>query len=110
MAFIGDGVYEAFDHHELMMVKPDGTSDVWGFGYQPTTEDIADRAFGGKGSGFNRGTLVYALCVQKIGHIYEVYDLKTLRRARNLGTWTIGLPVATHENVDAAIMAAVLLA
>lgn len=110
MAFIGDGVYEAFGHYELMMVKADGTSDVWGFGYQPTTDDIAIRAFGGMGTGYNRGVLVYALCVQKIGHIYEVYDLKTLKRTRNPGTWTIGLPVATHENVDAAIMAAVLLA
>jgi hypothetical protein len=40
---------------------------------------------------------------------YEVYDLKTLRNNKFTG-WSIGIPIATHENVDAAIMSAVLLA
>lgn len=106
MAYLGDGKYEAFGHHELMMLRGDGSYDVWCYGYQPTTQDIGERQMGKYGAK-EKGE--YTLCVQRVGNAYEVYDLKTLTRNRFTG-WSIGLPIATHENVDAAIMSAVLLA
>jgi hypothetical protein len=106
MAYLGDGAYEALGHHELMMLRDDGTYDVWCYGYQPTTQDIGECQMGKYGA---KQHGKYTLCVQKIGDVYEVYDLKTLTKNQFTG-WSIGLPVATHENVDAAIMAAVLLA
>lgn len=93
-------------HHELGMIREDGTIDVWCYGYQPTTNDIAERA---KRRG---GTVVYTHAVQLIGNRFEVYDLSTLRRAVvgiRSEDYTIGLPVAVNENLDAAIMAAMLL-
>jgi hypothetical protein len=86
-------------HHELVMIRPDGTFDRWGFGYQPTTNDIADRQGSGK----------YTHCVQKIADKYEVYDLATLKKVMPWSDdWTIGLPIAVHADFDAAVMMAVL--
>jgi hypothetical protein len=95
--------YDSLSHHELAFIRGDGTIDIWCFGYQPTTDDIASRA--------NRKPKVYTHVVQKVGNLYEVYDLKTLRSQAPWSTlgFTIGMPVATHEDVDAAIMTAVLI-
>lgn len=95
------------NHHELGMIREDGQIDVWCYGYQPTTNDIAERAMR-----VRAGKFKYTHAVQLIAGRFEVYDLSTLRRALP-GTrsedYTIGLPVVTHENLDAALMAAVLL-
>ena len=88
------------DHRELVMVRPDCRFDRWQYGYQPTTNDIADRqiSFGKR----------YTYAVQKIGNLYEVYDLKTLKKMNYHAGWTIGLPIGTHWDFDAAVMMAVL--
>jgi hypothetical protein len=91
------------DHHELVMIRADGTFDRWQYGYQPTTDDIAERAT--QGTAYYR----YTHCVQKIAGVYEVYDLKTLKKVAPWSEgWTIGLPIATHHDFDAAVMMAVL--
>jgi len=92
--------YQAIGHHELAFIGRDGV-DVWCFGHQPTTEDIVERAR-------KRRVPPYTHVVQKIGDVFEVYDLATLRQSKLLATWTIGLPVATHEDADAAIMIALM--
>lgn len=93
---------EGIDHFELAFVTKDGDLRVYGFGYQPRTDDIGDMV-GRATQGF------YTMVVQKVGEVFEVYDLKTLRRMHRDGPWTIGMPIGSHENLDAAIMSAVLL-
>lgn len=93
------------NHHELGFIREDGQIDIWCYGYQPTTNDIAERAM-------KRvlGGPKYTYVIQLIGGQFEVYDLATLKRQSAFGQdFTIGQPVVTHENLDAAIMAAVLL-
>lgn len=93
------------NHHELGLIREDGTIDVWCYGYQPTTNDIAERALYQPLKGYK-----YRFAVQLIGGRFEVYDLRTLKLASPFSrSYTIGLPVVTHENLDAALMAAVLL-
>jgi hypothetical protein len=87
-----------------VFIRTDGTCDTWCYGYQPTTDDIAKRAQWG-----SAGSAVYTHVVQLVGEVYEVYDLKTLKRIGRAQMWTIGLPVVTHRDFDAAIMAAVLI-
>lgn len=82
------------DHFELVFVGADGAT-TYGFGYQPRTEDIADRA-----------TARYHYCIQLIGETYEVYDLATIKK--HLGTPSIGLPVFTSQDPDVAIMWALM--
>jgi hypothetical protein len=94
----------SMNHHELGMIREDGTVDVWCYGHQPTTNDIADRA---THQSLNRPR--YRFAVQLIAGRFEVYDLHTLKRVSWGTDYTIGLPVVTHENLDAALMAAVLL-
>ena len=84
---------QAPSHFELVYVGPNGTV-CYGYGYQPTTWDIADRAKGQR------------YCVQLIGETYEVYDLGTLKR--HLGSTSIGVPVFTSQDPDAAIMWALM--
>jgi hypothetical protein len=43
-----------------------------------------------------------------VGDIYEVYDLTTLKKQMYVGEWTIGVPVFTHKDPDAAIMWALM--
>jgi hypothetical protein len=94
------------------MIRADGTFDRWQYGYQPTTNDIAKCASRHQTlrRGQQRIQSTYTHCVQKIGNVYEVYDLKTLKRLGPIGypDYTIGLPVATHHDFDAAVMMAVL--
>lgn len=80
-------------HFELVYIGPKG-STCYGYGYQPKTDDIADHAKG------------HRYCVQLIGETYEVYDLATLKR--HFGTASIGLPVFTSKDPDAAIMWALM--
>ena len=92
------GDYSAVNHYELALIRSDGTIDIRCYGYQPRTDDFAEIP----------ANKDYTYVVQKIGNIYEVYDLKTLRPGSPMG-WTIGLPVAAHTDMDAAIMQALLL-
>lgn len=80
-------------HFEQVYVGPKGTV-CYGYGYQPTTDDIATHAKG------------HRFCVQLIGDNYEVYDLQTLKVY--FGASTIGLPVFTSKDPDAAIMWALM--
>lgn len=94
---MSDAFLHVPDHHELVFVGPGGTN-TWGFGYQPTTEDIALR---------RRPNDRY--CVQLVGDEYEVYDLNTLTRmSLRSGPVSIGLPVFVHKDPDAAIMWALM--
>jgi hypothetical protein len=97
--------YDDVGHHELAFIRRDGTIDIWCYGYQPSTNDMADRA---TKVARGQGGPSYTHCVQKIGNNYEVYDLSTLKKIKYGSDYTIGLPVATHHDVDAAIMMAVL--
>lgn len=81
-------------HYELAFVKANGTADVWCYGFQPDTQTIAYRAKG------------YVIAVQKIGNVFEAYDLSTI--TVKMGVTSIGLPIATHENFDACMMMAVM--
>lgn len=93
------------NHHELAMIDDRGHVDIWCYGYQPTTNDIADKA---KHRQLNLPG--YRFAVQLIGGQFEVYDLHTLKRVSPFSDdYTIDLPVVTHENLDAALMAAILL-
>ena len=46
--------------------------------------------------------------VQLIDTLFCVYELRTLTKVKNLGMWTIGLPVAEHYDYDTAVMTALL--
>ncbi len=96
----GDVPLTTLKHTELAFFGPDGV-DIWVFGVQPSTTDIAERHT-------RSAARKYTLVVQKIGTMFEVYDLKTLNK-QMLNTWTIGLPVATDVDADAALMKAILL-
>jgi hypothetical protein len=89
-------------HYELTFIGPAG-ADVWCYGHQPTTDDIAERAFKKTAD-----ATAYTHCVQQVGTVYEVYALRTLRKMTYHGSWTIGLPICTHEDYDAAVMFATL--
>jgi hypothetical protein len=95
------GDFSGLRDTELAFAGPNGI-DVWAFGVQPTTADIADR-------NTKSAHEKYTHVVQKIGGVYEVYDLKTLNTQGMLNTWTIGLPIATHADPDVALMLAMLL-
>lgn len=85
---------------ELAYVGPDGV-EVWGFGIQPSTENMLLRH---KLSPARRWTH----CIQRIGDLYEVYDLSTAHRVGMTAAWTIGLPIYTGAELDAAVMFAIL--
>jgi hypothetical protein len=85
-------------HYELVYVSQSGTRNQC-FGYQPRTADIAAHT-GAKDPA--------RYCIQLVGDIYEVYDLTTLKKQMYVGEWTIGVPVFTHKDPDAAIMWALM--
>lgn len=94
---MSDAIITTISHHELVFVGPGG-SNTWCFGYQPTTDDIA-----------RTKKKADRYCIQKIGELYEVYDLTTLKPAAKWAlTNTIGLPVFIHKDADAAIMWALM--
>lgn len=80
---------------QLAFAGPNGLEMVT-FDGPPSTNDIAQW----------RGA-THTHVVQLIGERFEVYDLNTLRQFVG-SEYTIGLPVAVHDDVDAALMLAAL--
>ena len=95
-----DPKLETLRHNELAYIGPNGV-EVWSFGHQPSTDDMCERA----GRSANRR---WTHVIQRIGDIYEVYDLKTARTVAYAG-WTIGLPFHAGTDLDAAVMFAALI-
>lgn len=93
-----DPALETLRLNELAYIGPNGV-EVWSFGNQPSTEDIAERH---RRSATSHWTHV----VQRLGDSYEVYALSSLRH--HMGTWTIGLPIHVGTDLDAAVMVAAL--
>ena len=89
----------ASGYHKVIFVEKDGTLDPWVHNDQWTTNEIADQS-----------TDKDRFAIQRIGDRWEVYDLKTLRTLMGSNVYTIGLPIFTHEDEDAAITYAVLMA
>lgn len=88
-------VDEGMSDCQLAFAGPHGIEMIT-FAGQPSTDDIA----------MWRGT-THTHVVQMIGGRYEVYDLTTLRQFVG-NNYTIGIPVAVHDDVDAALMLAAL--
>lgn len=94
---MSDAFLHAPTHFELVYVGPNGTN-TWGFGYQPSTDTIAEMRRSND-----------RFCIQLVGKVYEVYDLTTVKKMTyHRRDFTIGLPVFTHEDPDAAIMWALM--
>ena len=86
-------------YYKLIFVSKTGELDTATFDRQPTTNDIEFHA-----------AETERFAIQRIGDRWEVYDLKTLRTLMGSNVYTIGLPIFTHEDEDAAITYAVLMA
>lgn len=80
---------------QLAFAGPNGIEMV-SFNQQPSTNDIAQ---------WKPGWATHV--VQQISGRYEVYDLSTLRQFVG-SEYTIGVPVAYHDDIDAALMLAAL--